>query len=312
MSAHASAGQPHPERRGCPLLVVIDPVARTLDGESVRIAKDVLRAGADSLKICFPESVADWERVLRHRGRRRPVVVGDDAALLRTVRILHREGALSEGALSFVPVGRRGALGLAGRFGVPASAVAAARAALDGGERALDLLADDSGGIVLGALRIPGAGHPRPPRPAPDPPRSDAPGAAGPESEEDKRHWLERGARSLVRTLTNPLPSLPAVAAHVHHAAHRLRVEADGVLLADLDRPVHEVSVRAPADGLAVVSVSRPHDHGSGPLSVRAHQIAVSGRDFRYRADESLGGPVRHRTWTVQPAAWRLTVPAEA
>ncbi len=307
MSAHAPAGRPHREPRGVPLLVVIDPAARTVDGESVRIARDVLRAGADSLKVCLPESLADWERVLRHRGRRRPVVVGDDAALLRTVRILHREGSLAEAALSFVPVGRLGEPGLAGLFGVPASAVTAARTALDGVERALDLLVDDDGGIVLGALRIPGAAPPRgTPPPAPPPEAA----ADGPEpdggTDEERHRWLGRGARSLMRTLTGPLP---AVAAHLHQAAHRLRVEADGVLLADLDRPVHEVRVRAPADGLAVVSVSRPHDHGAGPLSVRAAEITVSGRDFRYRADESLGGPVRNRTWTVRPDAWRLTLP---
>lgn len=37
------------------LLVVIDPVARRTDGESVRIAKDVLSAGAHA-KICLPDT----------------------------------------------------------------------------------------------------------------------------------------------------------------------------------------------------------------------------------------------------------------
>lgn len=286
MSAHASAGQPPRKPRGCPLLVVIDPVARTLDGESVRIAKDVLRAGADSLKICFPESVADWERVLLHRGRRRPVVIGDDTALLRTVRILHREGAAAQAAVSFVPVGGRSAIGLARLFGVPQSAPDAARAALDGVERALDVLVDDSGAIVVGALRIPGA------VPAPRDHR-----------DPDRRHWLD-GARSLVRTL-----ALPGAGVHGQHAAHRLRVEADGVLLADLDRPVHEVSVLTPANGVAPVYVRHPHDHDPAPVPVPTHQLTVSGREFRYRADEALSGPVPTRTWRVEPTAWRLTVP---
>lgn len=277
----------------------------------MRIAKDVLHGGATSLKICLPESVAELERMLAHRGRRRPVVVGDDAALLRTVRILHREGGLAEAALSFVPVGPRSALGLARRFGVPQSAVPAARAALDGVERALDLLVDDCGGIVMGALRIPGGGHARP-EATPAVPEQPDRGHADDSGHPDRWHWLERGARSLVRTLTGPLPSLPEVAAHVHHAAHRLRVEADGVLLADLDRPVHEVSVRASADGLAEVFVRRPHGHGADPLHVRAQKVTVSGHDFRYRADEAVTGPVRCRTWTVERDAWRLTVPRAA
>jgi hypothetical protein len=284
VSAHASAGQAPRTPRGCPLLVVIDPVARTLDGESVRIAKDVLRAGADSLKICLPESLADWERALLHRGRRRPVVVGDDPALLRTLRILHREGAADQATVSFVPVGTRPGPGLAKLFGVPQSAVSAARAALDGVERALDLLVDDSGGIVVGALRIPGAGPPAVP------------------AQPDSRHWLA-GARSLVRTLTGP-----GVAERVHHAAHRLRVEADGRLLADPAHPVHEVSVlRPPSGGRAEVHIRHPH--GSAPLPVHARQLTVSGPDFRYRADDAVTGPVPTRTWTVAPAAWTLMLP---
>jgi hypothetical protein len=276
VSAQPSAGHPLPTPREQPLLLVIDPVARRTDGESVRIAQDVLRAGAPSMKICLPQSGEELERALTHRGRRRPVVVGDDRALLRTVGILHRERSLDAAPLSLVPVGHRSALGLARAFGVPQSAVAAARAALDGVERAQDLLVDDSGGIVLGALRILCAGAPA--------------GAA-------KGHWLERGARSLVRTLGR----------HGDPAAHPLRVEADGVILADLDRPVREVSVGAPADGLAEVFVRGPEN--TVRARVRAQAVTVSGQDFRYRANESVAGPVRKRTWTVEPQAWRLTVP---
>jgi hypothetical protein len=210
-------------------------------------------------------------------------VVGDDAALLRTVRILHREGAAAEATVSFVPVGSRAALGLAGLFGVPQSAVGAARAALDGQDRALDLLVDDDGGIVVGTLRIPGAG------PAP----VDAPA--------ESRHWLA-GARSLVRTLTGP------AGGERPHAAHRLRVEVDGRLLAGPDHPVHEVTVRPPSGGRAEVRIRHPHRPDPEP-PVRARQLTVSGPDFRYRADEAVSGPVPTRTWTVSPAAWRLTLP---
>jgi hypothetical protein len=240
------------------------------------------------------------------------VIIGDDGALLRTVGILHRERALDDSALSLIPVGQRTSTVLARELGVPCSAVAAARAALDGVERTLDLLLDDDGGIVLGALRIPGGA------------------AAVPDDREGgarSGNRLGRGARSLVRTLTAPLPSLPgfrmpnALCGHSGPgdadgpaAAHPLRVEADGVLLADTNRPVREVSVRTvpavrlPDDGFAEVVVRHgPRD--SGPLRVRARAVTVSGPAFRYRDDTALSSPVLRRTWTVQPGAWRLAVP---
>ncbi|MFE0427031.1 diacylglycerol kinase, partial [Streptomyces sp. NPDC058953] len=134
------------------LLVVIDPVARRQDGESVRIAKDVL-CGGSRAKVCLPESPEEFARALAPRGTRRPVIVGDDRALLRAVALLHRDRWLGDGALSLVPVGS--GVGLAHSLGVPPGPVAAARAALDGGVRRLDLLVDESDGVVVGDLMIP-------------------------------------------------------------------------------------------------------------------------------------------------------------
>ncbi|MEV4195667.1 diacylglycerol kinase, partial [Streptomyces toxytricini] len=135
------------------LLVLVDPVARRLDGESVRIARDVLSAGA-AAKICLPQSPEEFARALARRGHRRPVIVGDDRALVRAVGLLHRERELPGEALSVVPVGQAGSLGLARTLGIPMSAVSAARAALDGVTCVRDLLVDDSDGVVLGGLRI--------------------------------------------------------------------------------------------------------------------------------------------------------------
>ncbi|MDX3119680.1 diacylglycerol kinase, partial [Streptomyces scabiei] len=168
------------------LLVIIDPAARRTDGESVRIAKDVLSAGAAGTKVCLPDGPEEFARVLARRGSRRPVVIGDDRALTRAVALLHRQRALAACVLSVVPVG--GSLGVAHALGVPTGAVAAARAVLDGAERRLDLLVDDSDGIVLGALRIPplplapqDPGGPRDSREAHDPGEGhDAPGSGSP------------------------------------------------------------------------------------------------------------------------------------
>ncbi|MFD7923288.1 hypothetical protein ACFV3R_29200 [Streptomyces sp. NPDC059740] len=135
------------------LLVVIDPVARRTDGESVRIARDVLSAGA-ATKICLPDDGEEFARALSRRGRRRPVVIGDDRALLRAVGQLYRERELGRVSLAVVPVGPPETVALSRSLGLPTDAVAAARTVLDGAVRDLDLLTDDSDGVVVASLRI--------------------------------------------------------------------------------------------------------------------------------------------------------------
>ncbi|MYW68710.1 diacylglycerol kinase [Streptomyces sp. SID8379] len=263
------------------LLVIVDPFARRADGESVRIAKDVLCAGA-AAKVCLPQNPEDFAKALAKRGARRPVLVGDDRALLRAVSLLHRERELAGAVLSMVPVGS--SVSLARSLGVPGGTVAAARAALYGAERRLDLLVDDSDGVVLGDLRIP--------------PVAEAPDASL------ARPWL-RTCRSLVRSLAaRPVRVAPPDSA----APARLRVEADGVTLVDLDQPVEGVSVGpTTGTGLARVEVRCP---SAAPLTVQARTVTVTGQDFRYRADSvAIGGPVRRRTWTVREGAWGLALP---
>ncbi|GGZ13345.1 diacylglycerol kinase [Streptomyces poonensis] len=344
------------------LLVVIDPLARRTDGESVRIAKDVLSAGAASTKVCLPEGPEEFARALERRGSRRPVVIGDDRALLRAVSVLHRQRELATCALSLVPVGGGGSgtdaavsagagaggLSLARSLGVPTGAVAAARAVLDGVERRLDLLVDDSDGVVLGAVGIPsvplpsvsgavpgaggcgraggfwrtcggiaGGGH------AVGPVGSGTVGSAegaggggiaagsggkGSAGVTAPSPWL-RTRRLLLRTFS--FGSRPARAAdHAECVPSRLRVEVDGVLLVDLDQPVRTVSVTPGGDGSAEVE-ARPASMGAGTAPLRAvgRRVTVSGADFRYASDSVVAGPVRTRTWTVREGAWGLTLP---
>ncbi len=374
MSAQPSGHSPVDSVRGYPLLVVIDPVARRTDGESVRIAKDVLCAGAGA-KICLPEGPEEFARALARRGQRRPVVIGDDRALLRVVGLLHRERELAGVPVSMVPVGAPAAVALSRSLGVPQDTVAAARTVLDGVERAMDLLTDDSGGIVLGGLRIPCGrdGGRNGGRRAADGPghRVFVPGAAGPvdagehtegavgagsagadgpsaggPGADGHRPWWGPAARTARSALALLAPAAgfwgssrteagAAGGRRVRVPEQRLRIEADGVLLADLDRPVRGVSVvpggqagtgwpgtgagRGVGDGdgqgdrrdgggeLAEVVVHWPG--GGHPIRARARTVTVSGADFHYRADAVVGGPVRTRTWTVQPGAWRLQLP---
>ncbi|MGA4840586.1 diacylglycerol kinase [Streptomyces sp. G45] len=274
------------------LIVIIDPVARRTDGESVRIAKDVLGAGA-ALKVCLPDGPEEFARALLRRGARRPVVVGDDAALRRAVGVLHRERALAGAEVAVVPVGAAAsAVRLARALGVPTGAVEAARAVLDGAPRRLDLLVDDRDEVVLGDVRIPALAD-----------EGAVDGVGGEAEGEERRPWL-RTCQSLVRTL-GARPSRVASA-----GPSRLRVEADGVTLVDLDQPVAAVCVAPGGGGLARVEV-RPSGVGAqgAPVRARARSVTVSGPDFRYRADVVTGGPVRTRTWAVHPQTWQLTLP---
>lgn len=268
------------------LLVVIDPVARHSDGESVRIAKDVLSAGA-ATKVCLPDGPEEFARALSRRGSRRPVVVGDGRALVRAVTLLHRARELAGCALSVVPVGDTR---LAESLGVPGGTVPAARAVLDGEARRLDLLVDDSDGVVLSGLGIP--------------PEPVARAAAAQPVAVACRPWY----RSLVRTLA---PRPPRLAAVPSPGPSRLRVEVDGETVVDLGQPVEAVSVAPGPRGLAEVEV-RPLSVGAEatPVLASGRTVTVTGADFRYRADAGVTGPVRRRTWRVAEGAWGLVLPS--
>ena len=271
------------------LLVIIDPVARRSDGESVRIAKDVLGARA-AMKLCLPDNPVEFARALARRGARHLVVVGDDRALLRAVTLLHREHDPESCTLSLVPVGT--AVSLAHALGVPAGAVAAARSVLQGVVRRRDLLVDDGGGVVLGDLRIP----PGPPASGTD----DTPGGT------------LRPYQSLVRTLA-PRRGAAAAQGRPNGTGVPLRVETDGEPLVDTDEPVETVRVVPQGDGHARVEAHPARGAATGEVPPRVRTgvrtVTVSGTDFHYSADTVTAGPVRTRTWTVREGAWGLTLP---
>jgi len=398
-----------------PLLLVVAPAARAVDGEAVRVARDVLSAAA-SVKLVLPENLGELDRVLEHRGRRRPVVIGDDRALHHVVRLLHRQRSLDAGPIGLVPVGRGEAMSVARALGVPSRPEEAARAVLRGAERRLDLLTDDSGGVAVGAVRIPGrgrgSGRPAALRTrragarreaglpeeaaAAGPEAVPAAGAAsavaaeaaavkaadaeavvGVEAVAEAEPQVRAGVEAQVEASgASPSAEAPTAAAarvpspssaasphgpfpaerpgdHPNGAARspsansagaevevrpgrsrprlpfggllgawgalgsgqRLRIEADGRLLTDLDRTVRQVAMwKLPCasgderEGL-VELVVRGAAGGRGAMRVWAREVTVTGADFEYLADSALGGPVRTRTWTVVPQAWRVIVP---
>ncbi|MEU1421428.1 diacylglycerol kinase [Kitasatospora sp. NPDC005751] len=268
-----------------PLLLLLDPAARQTDGESVRIARDVLCGGADA-KVAYPESPSELDRVLSHRGRRRPVVIGSDLAMQRVLQALYRQRELGADPVGMVPVGRADELVAARALGVPGEPVPAARAVLGGVPRKLDLLVDDGGGVALGKVRISGSGA-----------RRIAGRTGGWRSLWAKLAAAEQGT------------SLTVEVGRGEHSA-LLRVEADGRLLADVHQPVRVVEVTLPG-GEAIGGVMEIVVRTPGALvRARAATLAVTGRGFGYEADGQPVGPVRDRTWTVHPGAWGLLLPS--
>jgi hypothetical protein len=253
------------------LLVLVDPTARRADGESVRIARDVLCGGAD-VKVALPESPSELDRVLAHRGRRRPVVIGSDLALQRVLQALHRQRELGTDPVGLVPVGRPEEVATGRSLGVPAQPVVAARAVLHGAARKLDLLVDDGGGVVFGGVSI---------------------------------HAHSTGRASGLRSLWAKLAAAEQ-ATPLGSEEPRLRVEADGRLLVDLDEPVLRLQAALSAGSgemELLLQLAR------GPRTVRATRLAVTGRGFGYQADGCRVGPVRGRVWTVHPGVWQLLLP---
>lgn len=301
-----------------PLLLLLDPAARQSDGESVRIAKDVLSGGTD-VKVACPETSSELDRVLSHRGRRRPVVIGSDLALQRVLQALYRQRELGADPVGLVPVGRPEELAAARALGVPGAPVAAARAVLTGTARKLDLLVDDGGGVALGGVRISGGGARRPGgRPggwrslwaklaAAEQATALTPERTGPGTGPDGAGGTGGSTRT-GRTAPTGRTERAELTRGEHSA--RLRVEADGRLLADVHRPVRVVQVTLPSGAAAGEGVMEIVVRAPGALlRARAASISVAGRGFGYEADGRPVGPVRARTWTVHAGCWSLLLP---
>jgi diacylglycerol kinase (ATP) len=141
-----------------------------------------------------------------------------------------------------------------------------------------------------------------------------------------------------------------AVNVGVDTPGRRLRIEADGQLLTDMDRPVDQVRISngsiapgGPTDRSVSVDLTGSRTAKGGLLdvvvafattplrrlgrlamparrageqrrdiaAVRAKQVSVTGPDFWVEADSTVIGPERSRTWRVEPNAIHLVLPTQ-
>jgi diacylglycerol kinase family enzyme len=223
---------------------------------------------------------------------------------------LHQAGERGGTAIGLIPLGTGN--DFARSAGIPPDPADAARLVLDGRLGPVDLVTDDAGGVVVNNVHA----------------------GLGADAARRGARWKQRLGRA-----GYVVGALPVA----FRKAYRLRVEVDTTVVAD-DRAVLEVSIgngatvggglplnpRAdPRDGVLDVMVS----FAAGPVArvgyaadlVRAshtrrgdvwygqaESVLVEGRPFWCSADGELTGPVPRRRWTVQPGAFRMTLPPQS
>jgi diacylglycerol kinase (ATP) len=222
-------------------LLVASAKAGSTDDEAVGAARDVLDA---ELSLC--EQPDDLESAFDKLDGRTLVIAGGDGSLHLAVRKLRARGELATTRLGLVPLGTGNDLARA--LDIPLDAADAARLVRDGQPSPLDLISDDTGGVVVNAVHV-GIG-------------ADA---------------AERAGRLKPRLGPIAYP-VGAVRAGLRSAGWRLRVEVDGRVISDNHRKTLMVGIgngrgigggtpllprAVPDDGLLDVMVSQ----ASGPVA---------------------------------------------
>ncbi|GAA4087650.1 diacylglycerol/lipid kinase family protein [Nocardioides kongjuensis] len=290
------------------LLLITNSDAGTADREAVDAALAVLREGAE-VEVSGTSSPEELDDVLASAGERTVVVAGGDGSIHAVVQALHARADLAGRTLALIPLGTGN--DFARTLGLPLDPAQAAHVVLTGTPRPTDLVVDEDGQVTVNSVHL----------------------GAGAEAGKRGARWKERLGKvgypiGALQTALNP-PSL------------RVRVEVDDEVVVDVDQPVLMVAVgngasvgggteltpdAEPHDGQVDVLVATPRgpvarlgylvrlpfarheDHGDVRI-LRGRTVRVSGTAFDCNSDGEIDGPVRSRTWRVQPAAYAMVVP---
>jgi diacylglycerol kinase (ATP) len=291
-------------------LFIANAGAGTSDQRHIDRAVERLRAEGVDVEVATTKGPDDLDDILVDRGDRDVVVAGGDGSLHTVVAALARRNELDSVTVGLIPLGTGN--DFARGVGIPLDPAEAAAACAHGVATPIDLVVGDDGSVVVNAVNL-GLG-----------------------AEASKR------AAKLKPRLGRVGYAIGALAAGVTLGGLRLRVEADGRLLADGSARVLQVGIgngpfvgggtplmpRArPNDGRVDVLVSfavgpvrrfgyavqvklRRHLERRDVVSSRAATVRVSGEEYWCSADGELTGPLTDRTWSVRPNALRMALPA--
>ncbi|WP_239456360.1 diacylglycerol/lipid kinase family protein [Nocardioides solisilvae] len=299
-------------------LVITNSGAGAADQEALDAALGVLE-GRASVEVTATANPGELDGVLHRAGSRPVVVAGGDGSLHAVVSVLHRRNELQGKVLGLIPLGTGNDFARA--MEVPLDPREAAEVLVSGRPRPVDLLVDEVGGVVVNQVHV----------------------GAGAQASRRGARWKQRlgsigkGKVNLGK-LGYPVGALQAA---VMPPSLRLRVEVDGRVVNDFDRPVLMVAVgngtsvgggteltpdADAEDGLVDVMVSAAvgpgekltyvaqllrgrHREHEDVTYVRGKVVTVSGEEFYASADGEIYGPERSRTWRLERAAYSMILP---
>jgi YegS/Rv2252/BmrU family lipid kinase len=303
-----------------PLLVITNKDAGTADQETLDVALEILRSRT-SVEVAATSDPGELDGVLQRAGSRRIVVAGGDGSLHAVMSALYRRNQLRDAIVALLPLGTGN--DFARSVGIPLEIEDAARLVVDGEVRKTDLIIDEVGEIVVNNVHV----------------------GAGAEASRKGHTWKTRLGSIGVGKLNLGRLGYPigAIQSAFNSGELHLRVEIDGKVVNDLDRPVLMVAVGNGANiggGTEVTPHADPESRqvdvmvsrATSPLAklgytlkmarqgshlerpdvdyYRGRSVSVSGEEFYCSADGEIYGPERQRTWHIEPAAYRFVLPA--
>jgi diacylglycerol kinase (ATP) len=296
-----------------PLLLITNADAGGGQDDALEVALGVLREDAD-VEVASTGNPGELDGVLHRAGCRSIVVAGGDGSLHAVVSALHRRHELSERTLGLIPLGTGN--DFARTLGIPLDPGEAAAALVNGKPRRMDLIVDELGGVVVNSVHA---------------------GASAQASRRGDR-WKKRLGPYGFGIFGYPIG---AAMAALRPPFVRLRIEADGEVISDMDQHILMIAIgngasvgggteltpdADPVDGMLDVMVSfatgplerlayvwklrtGDHEERTDVTSMRARQVTVSGEDFFLAADGEISGPERRRSWHIEQGAYTMIVP---
>ena len=198
-----------------PLLLITNVDAGGGRDEGLEVALGVLREDAD-VEVARPATPASSTACCTARAAGTIVVAGGDGSLHAVVAALHRRHELAKRTLGLIPLGTGN--DFARTLGIPLDPAEAPPALMTGESRPMDLIVDELGGVVVNNVHA---------------------GASAQASRRGAR-WKDRLGPFGFGILGYPIG---AAMAAVRPPFVRLRIEADGEVISDMDQHILMVAI---------------------------------------------------------------------